>query len=204
MAWQPVYASVAELKAYERIADLVDDNEIAFALEASSRSVDQYANRQFGKTALEARVYTPEWDRRRCRWVVEIDDVQDITGLLVSVDDDDDGVFDKPVDDFRLFPFNAADTARPYEMLVVRPTSTNLPVTTEGSLQVTALFGWNAVPVPVKQACLLQANRLMKRRDAPFGVAGSPEIGSELRLLDKVDPDVAVALRPFQRWWSAA
>jgi len=50
-----------------------------------------------------------------------------------------------------------------------------------------------------KVATVLQANRLLKRRHAPFGVAGSPELGSELRLLARVDPDVAVSLRGLGR-----
>jgi hypothetical protein len=64
---------------------------------------------------------------------------------------------------------------------------------------VTAVWGWTAVPTSVKQATLLQASRFHKRRHAPFGVAGSPEMGSEIRLLSRVDPDVSVALRDFNR-----
>jgi len=55
------------------------------------------------------------------------------------------------------------------------------------------------VPTTVKQATLLQASRVFARREAPFGVAGSPDMGSELRLLEKVDPDVAVMLVPYVR-----
>jgi len=51
----------------------------------------------------------------------------------------------------------------------------------------------------VHEACLLQSSRIAARRDSPFGVAGSPETGSELRLLDRVDPDVAVTLSRYRR-----
>jgi hypothetical protein len=66
-------------------------------------------------------------------------------------------------------------------------------------------FGEDAEEVPsaVKQACLIQASRFFTRRYAPFGVAGSPESGSEMRLLAKVDPDVAVILGPYVTWWGA-
>lgn len=53
---------------------------------------------------------------------------------------------------------------------------------------------FNPVPGPVELACLIQASRWFKRKDAPFGIAGSPELGSELRLLSKLDPDVEVLL----------
>jgi len=55
------------------------------------------------------------------------------------------------------------------------------------------------VPGPIHQACLIQTNRLIMRRDAPFGVAGSPEVGSEVRLLARLDPDVETMVRPYMR-----
>lgn len=59
------------------------------------------------------------------------------------------------------------------------------------------------IPSAVKQACLIQASRFVTRRYAPFGVAGSPDSGSEIRLLAKVDVDVAVILGPYISWWGA-
>lgn len=59
------------------------------------------------------------------------------------------------------------------------------------------------IPSAVKQACLIQASRFFTRRYAPFGVAGSPDSGSEIRLLAKVDVDVAVILGPYITWWGA-
>lgn len=53
---------------------------------------------------------------------------------------------------------------------------------------------FNPVPSTIKLATLMQAGRWAKRRDAPFGIAGSPETGSEMRLLAKLDPDVEVML----------
>ena len=68
---------------------------------------------------------------------------------------------------------------------------------------VTGLWGWASVPTAVEQACLIQATRLFKRKGAAFGVAGSPELGNELRLLSRLDPDVEVTLGKFVRWWGA-
>lgn len=58
------------------------------------------------------------------------------------------------------------------------------------------------VPPTITAACLLQASRFWKRRDAPFGIAGSPVLGNEMRLLAKLDPDVEVMLWNYVNWWS--
>jgi hypothetical protein len=68
-------------------------------------------------------------------------------------------------------------------------------------VKVTATFGWTAVPDAVKLACLIQASRLFARRHSPFGILGSPETGGELRLLERLDADLVVSVRPFQRVW---
>lgn len=205
MAWQPDYCTSVELKAYERIPDTDDDAQVALAISAASRAVDRTANRQFGLVAsAEDRYYTPRWDRRRCRWVVDIDDVQTAVGLLVFADLDGSGDYATALTDYvALKPVNAAVEAKPWTQMVVLPTSPVSPCADEDSVAVTAKFGWTTVPTPVKQATLLQASRFLKRKDAPFGVAGSPDAGSELRLLAKVDPDVAVILGPFTRQWGA-
>jgi uncharacterized phiE125 gp8 family phage protein len=198
MTWAPDYVEAEELKAYLRIDDTVDDSEVALAITAASRAVDRCANRQFGLAAApEARVYTARWDKDRCRYVIDIDDLMTVTGLTVTGEAGAIDVFAKQ-------PGNANLAGQPWTRLVVDPTSATLPTLKEDGVTVTARFGWTTVPVAVRQATLLQAARLFKRRDAAFGVAGSPELGSELRLLAKVDPDVAVVLGPYQRWWGAA
>ena len=197
MAWAPDYVLASDLKSYVRITDTVDDAQIALAVTAASRAVDRCTNRQFGLVAApEARVYTARWDKDRCRYVIEIDDLMTVTGLTVTGEAGTIDVFAKQ-------PSNAAVEGRPWTRLVVDPTSATLPTLKEDGVTVTARYGWSAVPVAVQQATLLQASRLFTRRQAPFGVAGSPELGSELRLLAKVDPDVAVVLGPYTRWWGA-
>lgn len=205
MAWQPDYCTAAELKSYLRIADTVDDAEIATAITAASRAIDHASNRQFGKTnAVEARIYSARWDRTWCRWVIDTDDIQTATGLLVKLDDDDDQVFDVSITDFRLAPVNEDEKGRPWTKIVVGSNSTNAPTKAKDTVEVTAVWGWTSVPTTIKQAALTQASRFFYRREAPFGVAGSPSVGSELRLLAQVDPDVAVMIRSYRRVWGAA
>lgn len=57
--------------------------------------------------------------------------------------------------------------------------------------------GEGSTPSAIVNACLLQASRFWSRRSSPFGVAGSPEFGNELRLLNRLDPDVEVMLGPY-------
>ncbi|HKZ20482.1 MAG TPA: hypothetical protein VJQ57_10255, partial [Acidimicrobiia bacterium] len=205
MPWAPDYATTAELRAYiTRSSVTVDDTELALAVTAASRVVDEFCGRQFGSTAAEARVYTAEYDHRRRRWLIDTDDISAVAGLSILVDDDDDDTYDKEIDEYRLWPFNAGDMGRPWTRIIVDPDSTNFPSCSEGAVQVTAAYGWSAVPSPVKTATLVIANRIFQRRVSPFGIAGSPETGSELRLLRAVDVDAQQILQPYRRRWGAA
>lgn len=58
----------------------------------------------------------------------------------------------------------------------------------------TSTVQFDPCPASVKLATMIQGSRWAKRRDSPFGIAGSPEMGNEMRLLARIDPDVAVLL----------
>lgn len=191
MTWAPDYVDSTELKNYLRITDTADDVFIAAWVTAVSRNVDDFCGRQFGKVnSAEQRYYKPVYDRHQCAWFVEIDDLQDLTGLTVL---NESGT---AVTDYVLLPRNAAVKGKPYEQM-------RLTVRT-GELKITAPWGWNAVPASVKTGLFLQGARLAARRDSPFGIAGSPSEGSEVRLLAQLDPDFRTSLKPFRRdWWAA-
>lgn len=202
MAWRPDYATATELAEFVRITDSLDEAQLSLAVAAASRAIDDATHRQFGLVdAPENRYYTAGWDRLRHRWVVPIDDLMTEVGLLVAYDADDDQTYASTITNYQLRPLNAAADGSPWTEIVVRPGSAVQPGTVEGGVRVTARFGWSAVPDTIKQACLLQASRLLSRRDAPFGVAGSPDAGSEVRLLARLDPDVAVSVTPYRREW---
>ncbi len=196
MAWAPDYADLTELKSYVGIgdsADTEDDDELQLAVSAASRAIDRAANRQFGKVEqAEARYYEAVWDRHRGKYVVEIDDLMTATNLVVA---DANGTA-VAATDYTLEPRNAPARGRPWTQVVM--------ATATSEMTVTAEFGWTDWPATIKAATLLQGSRFFKRADAPFGVAGSPEVGSELRLLARVDPDVAVMVGAYKRWWAAA
>lgn len=193
MAWKPNYISVAQLTAYLRILDDDDDVEIGLYVDAVSRAIDRCCNRQFGLVAAPVeRFYTARVDYERGRWVVDIDDLMSSVGLVVEVDG-------TAVTTYRLEPVNAAADGRPWESLSFDPESVALPTGADVEVGVTAPWGWSAVPGAVELAARLQGSRFNARRDSPYGVAGSPSDGSEMRLLSRLDPDVAVSLKDYRR-----
>jgi hypothetical protein len=182
MAWAPNYVEVDDLAEFVRIPDDVDDAQLVLAVAAASRAVDRHCRRQFGLVAApEVRAYRVR--RAGSALVADIDDLQTTTGLLVAGE-----AVASPV----LRPRNAVAKGKPWTSLEVSTAS-------YGEVEVTGRWGWTEVPDAVKEATLLQASRLFARRGSPYGIAGSPETGSELRLLAKVDPDVAVSLEDYRR-----
>lgn len=204
MAWAPDYISVAELAAYLRISDSVDDTELALAVTTASRAVDGCTHRQFGQVATaEARVYTPRWDRQRCRWVIDVDDLDTTTGFALTITA---GGVTTAVTDYTLEPRNAVAKGMAWTQIVLGLAAEAVPSSVDptDAAGATAKWGWSTTPSAVKLASRLQASRFAARRDSPYGVAGSPADGSELRLLARVDPDVAVSLKKYVRdVWAA-
>lgn len=195
MAWAPAYVDESELRAYLRISDPVDDPEISLAVEAASRAIDHATNRQFGLVAAaEARTYETWWSPRRGLYVADIDDLMTTDNLVVTVSS-------SPVASsaYELTPANAAAKGRPWTRIGLRSVTPAALGAGPDTVAITAEWGWSAVPDTIKQATLIQASRVFARQRSPFGVAGSPELGNELRLLAKVDPDVAVLLQNYRR-----
>ncbi len=193
--WAPDYLTLAALKTYLHIFDTADDADLAVAITAASRAVDNHCNRQFGLlAAAEKWSYVARPDLERGRWVVDVDDFMTTVGMLVEVPTV------ATVTAFTKEPVNAAAKSRPWTRLVFNPDSAVTPVASNlYAVDVTARLGWTTVPTAVEQATRLQASRFFSRRQSPYGVAGSPEAGSELRLLSRVDPDVGVSLRDYLR-----
>lgn len=195
--WKPKYVDVAAAKEYLRIpvGDTQDDARLELDIEAASRAIDRATKRQFGKpdTAVERR-FTVRWDQTTSTWFASITDLMDLTDLVVVCG---------TATDFELFDLNAAVDGEPFTE--IRFTNTGGVDKAVGGLRITSPgWGWTAVPDTIVDATLLQMARFFKRSDAPFGVAGSPETGSEMRLLAKVDPDVAVMVADYVReWWAA-
>jgi hypothetical protein len=197
MPWSPDYITVAEAAAYLHVpaGDTGDNTELQVWVTTASRAIDRYCNRQFGQLAAPAaRVYGRPvvYDPVEGLWCREIDDVQDLTAMTVnSVAFAAAGAV--------MLPRNAPADGRPWTRIgyLSPPAMTYAGAPSVDTLS--ARWGWTAVPVQVTAAARLQVNRWNFRRDAPAGVAGSPDSGSELRLLARLDPDVKTTLLGLRR-----
>lgn len=187
------YATVAELKGWiGNVNDASEDTRLTLALDAASEAIDDYCNRRFTTDAVaSSRIFHPYRDG-----TLWLDDVAETASLVVKTDEDADGVYETTwaASDYAVEPANALATGRPVSHLLAVG-SRAFPPGPRHRVQVSAKWGWPATPRKVKQACLILAARLWKRKDAVDGLAGNPEFG-QLRLA-RVDPDVATLLDPF-------
>lgn len=183
------YASLDQLKARLDITGTADDAVLTEILDAASRQVDGWCGRAFGAAeATEARMMTADdWDLLILPY-----DLYELTAI--EVDRDGDRVYETTWDvtDVDMQPHEA-----PYRVL--RPANGKAFPTFAYAVKLTGNWGYGAdVPAPIREATLLQAARLFKRKDAPFGVTGSPEHG-QLQTISRIDPDVKELLAPYTR-----
>jgi hypothetical protein len=197
------YATRNQVKAALRIgtADTLDDDLIDNCVGAASRLIDGYCNRRFWQTGTaEARVYQAE-DSFYC----SIDDIAG-TALTLKTSSQSDGTFDVTwkVSDYQLEPLNGNLDGLTWSYDKIRAVGDYLFPTVNANygeqalVQVTAVFGWPAVPEAVTQATIIQSSRLFKRLDSPLGVAGFGDLGA-IRVSRYLDPDMAQLVEPYRR-----
>lgn len=211
MAIHADYCTLADLKAQLRITDTTDDAYLSLVITGASRAVDQFCNRPFGLTGSAVqRLYTWHGDQVDGKQALAIDDLMTTVGLVVTADTTGTFTYTTTLvlnTDFDLYPYNAIADGVPFTHIVRRDTSTQpwpAPQDRARAFSVTGNWGWTTVPSQVEIATLIQASRYFVRRDSPYGVAGSPDLGNELRLQSMLDPDVRVALQSVVRPWGAA
>jgi hypothetical protein len=190
------YASLQETKSALRITDSVDDSLLEMAIESASRLIDGYAGRQFFSSGTATRYYTADDD-----FVCEIDDISSSNITLITAMDAD-AVFDTTwaTTDYQLEPLNAVLDGQAWPYTRIRAVGDYLwPISGgEALVKLTAVFGWPAVPIAIKQATIIQASRIFKRLDSPLGVAGFSDMGV-MRVSSSLDPDVAQLVAPYRR-----
>jgi len=194
MALTP-YATSTEFKDWVKLkpSDTIDDNVILDILLAVTEWVDEYTDRHFwrdGTTGSEvARTFASN-----CGFDVAIDDLVPGSLTTLKTDSSGDGVFETTwsASDYQLLPVNRP-SGEPYTSIeavggLTFPTRTRRQ-SRANRVEVTGIWGWPTVPRMVKRACLIQANRELKRNVSPEGVAGFGEFGA-IRLSGRLDPDV--------------
>lgn len=147
------------------------------ALNTASRSIEKACGRQFNDAgSATARVYEP------CSgYLVEVDDFSTTTGLIVKIDSAADGTYATTVSatNYDQRPLNGisdGETGWPYWQITAVdycwPTYWQ-----RAPIQVTARWGWTAVPSGVHEGCLILAEELFKLADSPFGTGGYGQFG---------------------------
>lgn len=191
------YASLGDLKSAIRITDTDSDGLLQVVLDAATSAIDEHCGRTFAASTGGAttRRFEPEHGR------VQIDDVYDPTGIVITVAGN---VLAAAVPNvsvgYILTPENAIALGEPitgfyYTAYQLAPWALMRFYERASAYVTTPYWGYAAtIPPSVKYACILQASRWFARRNSPYGIAGSPDMGSELRLLAKLDADVAVLL----------
>lgn len=196
------YCDLSELKAelwpQGSTPDDADDVILENVVASVSRWIDHYTGTRFYTTSAdESRYYTPEEAT-----ILYTDDIISITTL--KTDEDGDRTYEVTWDtgDYDLMPLNASLDSQPYRWIEITPLGDYVfPIIRRG-VEIAGKFGYCAAtsqPAMVKRACLLQCLRIFKRKDAPFGVISNP-LGGDMRLIERLDPDVKQMLDQFKRY----
>jgi hypothetical protein len=190
------YCTLSDLKTSLAIEDIQDDTALEAAILTASRMIDDYTGRFFyrdGTTAAPiTRYYTPDsW------YITNLDDFVSLN--QIALDDDFDQTYTTilAASDYLIDPVNNARRGWPYTRITAIDRYI-FPYAYPQSVRVQAVWGWPSVPAEIAMATKLQASRLFIRRQSPFGIAGTPEIGT-VRLTSRLDPDVEALIRPFRK-----
>lgn len=196
------YATLAELREHMGDTGTTLTTAVAErAIEAASRAIDKFCGYPLRRFWLDssatAKVYRP--DDPYEAWV---HDIGAVAGLVVKTDTTGDGSYATTWDsaDYQLEPLNAetVDSAYAWWRIVAVDEKT-FPVSRfRPTLQVTAKWGWSAVPDDVQLACLIKSSALFERRNSPQGVAGFGDMGV-VRISRYGDPDVVELLSAYTR-----
>jgi len=189
------YVALSELKSALGITSSTDDAFLTLAIGAAETAINDLCGRKFtADGSASARTY------RAQPYICVSDDISTLTGLVVKTDTNGDGTFDQTwaSSDYQVEPLNNLVKGRSVNNL--RAVGDYLfPVYGDGlaSVEVTAKWGWPAVPDPIEQATLMMAARFYSRKSSPLGVIGVGDFGPVR--ISRSDPDVAHLLMDYRR-----
>ncbi len=188
------YATLSEVKASLRITDNTDDTLLERAIESASRRIDGYCGRFFYKTNQ-----TPVTMYPINEFLLSFPNDVANTSVTIKIDSNADGTYATTLvqgSDYILEPTNAPLQGYPYNRarMVGGQTFPLDVLPSFPTVQVTAQWGWNAIPNDVNQACILLSMRQFARLNAALGVVGFADMAITVRA---VDPDVRDLLNPY-------
>ena len=193
------YITSNNFKTFNNIptSDTQDDTAIGVAITTASRAGEAFCGRSFEDSgSATARVYKPNQLNRMI-----VDDFNTTTGLVVKFDTGDNGTYDKTVssDDYEVLPYNGISSGiSGYPYYQINMVEDDYPIDGERArVQVTARWGWTAVPSEITQSVYLLASEYFFSKNAPFGVAGLQETGYAITV--RSNPMVRRMLDPFKK-----
>lgn len=201
MALGDPFVTTDELKDYAQIRDAVDDATLEQITRAASSAVRLFCGRDFNDAGTpSARAYDVTDP-----WYLRVDDFSTTAGLVVKTDTGNNGGYATTVTtSVAAYPLNGVRNGVPgwpYNELQMARTATPWPTWMSNPfgplVQVTARWGWAAIPAEVKQATLIKASRVFARRYSINGVIGTGDF--VFRVSNQDDPDVISLLSPLRR-----
>jgi len=192
-----VYTTLADVRNGLQIEDSNDDTDIQAAILSASRMIDDYCQRGFYQEGTLASPVTKYYSPVS-PWYLEIDDLIEPTEIRSRANQI--GAFNTVWDldtDIMYEPVNNPELGRPVTRLLAIQTYV-WPYFFPQTVKITGVWGYKEIPYEVELACKIQASRLFIRKQSPFGIAGSVELGT-VRLSSRLDPDVEMLLKTFRR-----
>lgn len=186
------YTDLATVRSYLGIpsSDSSQTAAINAAIAASDKEIDQITGRTFVvPSGATAKTFIPYDD-----YTLYVDDVAQLTGLVVKEDTSLDGTYDTTLTITTDYVVDG--NSAPYRV-IKRVDGDSWPRDRYGrpTVEVTAFYGYGmAVPDQIKQCALVIAARLYQRRSSPLGFqAGSVDVG--FVRISRTDPEVIALLR---------
>jgi hypothetical protein len=199
------YTDLTTIKSYLGVTVSTYDAQLESAVNAASRTIDNYCQRRFW---LDGSAVARSFNPRTLTLLEFDDDLGDAASVIVKTDAGGDGTFETTwaASDYQLLPVNAASAytePRPWTSIRAVGTKTfpwlvNTWLTHMNRVEITAKWGWPAVPDAVTQACLIKASRLFSRKDSPQGIAGFGDFGP-VRVSRLEDGDVMSLLDAYRK-----
>ena len=154
------YATVAQYRDAVGAKSAAQDEAVRARLEAASRLVDERTGSlagRFGQADGDVKYFDGPGEP-----VLHLPEYR--TSTTVAVDTTGDGTFDTTVDagDRIDGPYNAADEAKPYAAILLKPQNTTLRTFPSGPyrIKVTADWGWAEVPAVIRDVTIGMAHDL--------------------------------------------
>lgn len=197
----PMYVTLTEFKKIMRITDDVDDDDMTSKLVSAQQQVERDTGRRFWQDVQASpRIYMP-----RHELLLGVHDIATTTGLTVEVGSGNTWSMVDP----NAYEFLSGDDLQPtvegWPVEYIRRTygawwvgyqrARYYGLGRSQRVRVTAIWGWPSIPEGIKNATLLKAARLVRRKDSPEGIRGFSDFGV-VRVL-RYDPDYDNLIGPY-------